>query len=100
MTTIDWMSLGGWMLLARATQAVQDEFQSRSGKPCSNRFAKALTKRVLEEVRADPVFQERSRRGPRHVYSRAVVEEELAALEALMPKLGVEDGDEPEGAKK
>jgi hypothetical protein len=42
-------------------------------KPCSNRFAKALTKRVLEE--------------------------ELAALEALMPKLGVEDGDEPEGAK-
>jgi hypothetical protein len=52
-------------------------------------------KRVLEEVRADPVFQERSRRGPRHVYRRAV-----AALEALMPKLGVEDGDEPEGAEK
>jgi hypothetical protein len=59
---------------AQAVQAVQDEFQSRSGKPCSNRFAKALTKRVLEE--------------------------ELAALEALMPKLGVEDEDEPEGAEK
>jgi ribosome assembly protein YihI (activator of Der GTPase) len=59
---------------AQAVQAVQDEFQSRSGKPCSNRFAKALTKRVVEE--------------------------ELAALEALMPKLGVEDGDEPEGAEK